>query len=1200
MTAPTRPRTGAQPGPASMAEAVAARAAMPDGRMYLSGIQALVHLPMLQQVRDAAAGHNTAGFISGYRGSPLGSLDQALWKAKQALADHRITFQPGVNEELAATAVWGSQQVNLFPGALYDGVFGMWYGKGPGADRSIDAFKHANAAGTSRLGGVLAVVGDDHGAKSSTLPHQSDHIFSASMIPVLNPANVQEFLDFGLHGWAMSRFSGCWVGMKAIADTVETSAAVELDPFRIDTRLPDDFDFPPDGVAIRWPDQPLAQELRLQRTKIYAAMAYAHLNQLNRVVINSPRPRLGIVTTGKSFLDVRQALDALGVDEALASEIGLCVLKIGMVWPLDAISIRHFAEGLEEILVVEEKRQVIEYQLKEQLYNWREDVRPRVIGKYDEAGEWEMPRHPWLLSAAGELTPAGIARVIAARIARFHTSERIRERLAFLDAKEAALAQPRSVAQRTPHYCSGCPHNVSTRVPEGSRALAGIGCHYMATWLNPEQTQTFSQMGGEGVAWVGQAPFTETKHVFANLGDGTYAHSGLLAIRQAVAARVPITYKILFNDAVAMTGGQPVEGTLTVAQIVRQVAAEGIERIVVVSDDPARSAAGLPRGIGVHHRRELDAVQRGLRDTPGVSILVYDQTCAAEKRRRRKRGTMADPARRVVINDRVCENCGDCSSKSNCMSVVPVETEFGRKREIDQSSCNKDLSCVEGFCPSFVTVEGGTLRRGRMRATDPASAEPELPEPRIAGSGSPYGILVTGVGGTGVVTIGALLGVAATLEGKGVVTLDMAGLAQKGGPVWSHIRIAASQQDLHASRIAAGEADLVLGCDIVVAVAEESLAKMQAGITRAVVNSDFSMTSDFVRTFALQSRKGDASTTRDPQFPLGEMEQQIAAAVGPGAADFVAGTRLATALLGDSIATNLFMVGYACQKGLLPVSARSILKAIEMNNAAVAMNSAAFAWGRRAALDGDGVESAAAPVEPGLRSRTISATLAEIVARRIAELTAHSGAGAARRYADLVEQVRAAEASRAPGRTGLAEAAARNLYKLMAYKDEYEVARLYAEPGFRERIRGMFEGDTRLVFNLAPPLMARRDRVTGEARKRAYGPWILPAFGLLARMRRLRGTPFDPFGHTEERRTDRRLIVQYQDLLREVVETLSPENHATAVALAAVPEAIRGYGHVRARHLVQAKRHEAQLLERLRGGSREAPPLPAPAMAVSA
>jgi indolepyruvate ferredoxin oxidoreductase len=1165
MERPPEPKDQAGPGPA-----------------YLSGIQALVRLPMLQRQRDTAAGLDTAGFISGYRGSPLGGLDQALWKAGAQLAEHRIHFQPGLNEDLAATAVWGSQQVNLFPGAKHDGVFALWYGKGPGADRSVDVFKHANAAGTSRHGGVLAVVGDDHGAKSSSLPHQSDHVFAASMIPVLNPAGVQELLDFGLHGWAMSRFSGCWIGLRALTDIVETSTGLLLDPHRVETRLPADFVMPPGGLSIRWPDPPLEQEYRLQHWKVYAAMAYARANRLNRVVIDSPRPRFGIVTSGKSYLDVLQALDALGIDAALAAEIGLRLYKVGMTWPLDGEGVRHFAEGLEEILVVEEKRQVIEYQLKEQLYNWREDVRPKVTGKYDEKGEWELPGGDWQLPAAGELTPALIARVIARRIGRFHTSDRIRECLDFLDAKEAALARPHTVVPRVPHYCSGCPHNTSTRVPEGSRALAGIGCHYMALWLNPDQTRTFSQMGGEGVPWIGQAPFTETKHVFANLGDGTYSHSGLLAIRQAVVAKVPITYKILVNDAVAMTGGQPVEGALTVPEIAHQVRAEGIGPIVVVTDDPARhSASALPAGVPVRHRRDLDAVQRELREYPGVSVLIYDQTCAAEKRRRRKRGLMPDPARRVVINDRVCEGCGDCSAKSNCMSVVPVETEFGRKRAIDQSSCNKDFSCLEGFCPSFVTIEGGGLRKGKAAA--PVSTEADsLPEPVIHPAERPYGILVAGVGGTGVVTIGALLGTAATLEGKGVSVLDMAGLAQKGGPVWSHIRVAARQDLLHASRIASGEADLLLGCDIVVAAADETLSKLHAGATRAVVNSDFAVTSDFVRSFAAQARTGDVATIRDPQFPLSAIEEQIAEAVGPGRAEFIAGTRLATALLGDSIAANLFMVGYACQKGLLPISPASILRAIEMNGAAVEMNQAAFLWGRRAALDLPAVERVATPPEALPDHRRLSADLDETIARRVAELTAYQDARYARRYADLLRRVREAETASAPGQAGLTEAVARGYYKLLATKDEYEVARLHTETGFLENLARSFEGDYRLVFHLAPPLWARPDPATGEPRKRAFGPWVLQAFKVLARLRRLRGTVLDPFRFSEDRKLDRRLLREYERLVEELVAALRPGNHALAVELAALPDQIRGYGPIRRRHAEHARRRETSLLEEFR------------------
>ena len=1196
------------PTDAAMPDTAQPPAARRTAAAYMSGIQALVELPMLQRARDLAAGRNTAGFVSGYRGSPLGTVDLSLMRDSRRLADSHVVFQPGVNEELAMTAVWGSQQVNLFPGAKYDGVFALWYGKGPGLDRSLDVLKHGNAAGSSAHGGVLIVAGDDHGAKSSTLPHQSDHVFAAAMVPVLNPSGVQEFIDFGLHGWAMSRFCGCWVGMRALTDTVETSASILLDPARLQMLIPADIVLPPDGLNIRWPDQPLAQELRLQTTKLYAAAAYARLNSLNRVVIDSPRARLGIITTGKSYLDVRQALAALGIDDARAADIGLRVYKVGMTWPLDAEGVREFAAGLEEVLVVEEKRQVLEYQLKEELYNWREDVRPRVVGKFDDSGEWAALRH-WQLPSAGELTPAMIARVIAARIAQFHDSDTIRARLAFIESKEADLARPRTGMARVPHYCSGCPHNTSTKVPEGSRALAGIGCHYMATWLDVEHTQTFSQMGGEGVPWVGQSPFTTTPHVFANMGDGTYSHSGLLAIRQAVSAGVNITYKVLFNDAVAMTGGQKVEAGLTVPQLVRQVQSEGVARALVVTDEPEKYHAGmLPAGVAVHHRRDLDAVQRTLRTQQGVSVLVYDQTCAAEKRRRRKRKEFPDPAKRVVINDRVCEGCGDCSNTSNCMSVAPLETEYGRKREIDQSSCNKDFSCVEGFCPSFVTVKGGKLRRGAPPAPvggmvsnggladagglDAPGAEahaetPEtdwnLPQPTLPDLAHPYGILVTGVGGTGIVTIGALLGTAATLEGRAASVLDMAGLAQKGGPVWSHIRIAAHQDVLFASRIAAGEADLVLGCDIVTAVADETLAKMREGFTRAVINRDFSVTSDFVRSFAAQARSGDVPHVPDQQFPKRAMEQQIADAVGPGRMDTIDGTRIATTLLGDSIATNLLMLGYAWQKGLIPVSESALMQAIEKNGAAVSMNKSAFRWGRRAAVDFSAVERAASPRLAPTSARILSETIGEVIARRVDDLTAYQNAGYARRYADRVARVQAAEAAAAPGQTELTDAVARYLYKLMAIKDEYEVARLYIATGFVQRVAGMFEGDYRLVFNLAPPIFARRDKVTGLPRKQEYGAWMLHAFRLLARLKSLRGTALDIFGRSEERRHDRAILAEYESLMDELCQRLTPENHAVAVELAALPNAIRGYGHIRARHILHATRRRQELIDQLNG-----------------
>ncbi|MCX7149025.1 MAG: indolepyruvate ferredoxin oxidoreductase family protein, partial [Rhodocyclales bacterium] len=932
------------------------------GRVFLTGVQALARLPMLQQAMDRSAGLHTAGYISGYRGSPLGGLDTALHAAAPFLKAADITFQPGVNEDLAATAIWGTQQLHFFPQPKFDGIFSMWYGKGPGVDRCGDVFKHANLAGTARHGGVLVIAGDDPSARSSAVAHQSEHMFSACGIPVLAPADLQEYLDFGLHGWAMSRYSGCWVAMKVTSDTAESSAIVEVDPGRLKIVIPYDFHLPPDGVHIRWPDPPLAQEHRLMEFKVYAAIAYARANRLNRIIFDSPRPRLGIIACGRAYLDVRQALDDLGIDQAYAADIGLRLFKVGMPWPLEADSVRHFAEGLEEILVVEEKRQIIEYQLKEMLYNWREDVRPRVVGKFDETGEWPVPLHRWLLPPTAELTPAIVARAIAARIGRFHTAERITAHLAFLDEQTRALSRPRVALVRTPYFCPGCPHNQSTKVPEGSCALGGVGCHLMAVSMG-RNTVTIAQMGGEGATWLGVSGHSGTQHIFANLGDGTYFHSGLLAIRAAVAGKINITYKLLFNDAVAMTGGQPLDGTLTVPQLTRQLAAEDVKRIVVMSDEPEKyaSVTDFAPGILIRHRDELDATQRELRETPGVTALIYDQTCAAEKRRRRKRGLFPDPAVRVFINEMVCEGCGDCSIKSNCLAVIPVETEFGRKRAIDQSSCNKDYSCVDGFCPSIVTVHGGTMRRGR--ALESGAAEfAGLPEPAPTKLSEPYGILVAGVGGTGVVTIGALLGMAAHLEGKGVTVLDMTGLAQKGGAVMSHVRIADQQSQLHSTRIATGQAMLLLGCDIVVAVSDDTLSKTSASLTQAIVNTGQAITGDFIRN-------------PDHAFPVGAMEQAIVNAVGTDAATFIDASRLAARLMGNSIVTNIFMLGYAFQRGLIPLSSAALLRAIELNGATVEENRRAFSWGRRTAIDPRGVEALVAAGENSAPSRKLSVNL---------------------------------------------------------------------------------------------------------------------------------------------------------------------------------------------------------------------------------
>ena len=1143
--------------------------ALDHGRVFLTGVQALARLPLLQHQRDQAAGLNTAGYVSGYRGSPLGGLDQALQAAEPYLKPQHITFQPGVNEDIAATAIWGTQQLHFFPQPKYDGVFAMWYGKGPGVDRCGDVFKHGNHAGSAKHGGVLLIAGDDHSARSSAVAHQSEHMFSACGIPVLAPAGLQEYLDFGLHGWAMSRYSGCWVAMKVTSDTVESSATVAVDPERVRIVLPEDFALPQDGVSIRWPDPPLAQERRMQEFKVYAAIAYARANGLNRMIIDSPRPRLGIIACGKAYLDVRQALDDLGIDEAHAAEIGLRLFKVGMPWPLEADSVRHFAEGLEEILVVEEKRQIIEYQLKEMLYNWREDVRPRVVGKFDESGEWPVPHSQWLLPPTSELTPALVARAIAARIGRFHTSEKIRERLAFLEAKEKAMAKPRLALLRTPYFCPGCPHNQSTKVPEGSCALGGVGCHLMAVWMG-RNTVTISQMGGEGATWLGTAPHSGTQHIFANMGDGTYYHSGIVAIRAAIASGVNITYKLLYNDAVAMTGGQPVDGPLTVPQVTRQLAAEGVARIIVMSDEPEKyqGVHDFAPGIDIRHREQLEATQRELREIPGVTALIYDQTCAAEKRRRRKRGTYPDPDLRVFINELVCEGCGDCSVKSNCLAVVPVETEFGRKRAIDQFSCNKDYSCLDGFCPSLVTVRGGKVRRGRTAAT-PADAFASLPEPALPALARPYGILVAGVGGTGVVTIGALVGMAAHLEGKGATVLDMTGLAQKGGAVMSHIRIAQRQDDLYSARITTGEANLVLGCDIIVTVSDDALSKTATGVTRAIVNSGRAITGDFLRN-------------PDHAFPVSAMEQSVVDAVGPDQAEFLDAGRLATLLLGHSIATNIFMLGYAWQKGLVPLSAEALLRAIELNGAAVEENRRAFNWGRRAAHDPAGVEAIAQGGEAKLPTHRFSESLDETIARRVAFLTDYQNTAYAERYAERVRRVRAGKA--AP----LADAVARNYFKLLAYKDEYEVARLFADAEFGQSLDAAFEGDYRLDFHVTLPWQ-RPAQDGAEPKKHRFGPWLLPAMRLLAKFRFLRGSALDPFARIPERKEERRLIADYERLVDDLIARYEQVDPEAALALARLPESIRGYGPVKERAIAQARATQAELEGKLLRRTPEVP-----------
>ncbi len=1136
-----------------------------SGRVYLTGTQALVRLPMMQRQRDQAAGLNTAGYISGYRGSPLGGFDQALWQAKRFIKNNHIEFQPGVNEDLAATAIWGTQQIHLYPGARYDGVFGMWYGKGPGVDRSGDALKHANYAGTAPHGGVMALAGDDHMAKSSTTAHQSEPAFIAAGIPVIHPAGVQEYLDLGLHTFAMSRYSGLWVGFKIISETADSSASVHVDPHRIDIRMPTDFALPPDGVHIRWPDDWLGQERRTFTVKQPAALAYWRANRLDRLMMGEADARFGIVTVGKSYLDVRQALDDLGIDESEARRLGIAVYKVALVWPLETDGATAFALGKREVLVVEEKRAIIEPQLKDALFNAPADRRPVVVGKVDERGQK-------LLKSDGELTPYEIALALVARFGLDSFSAHTRQRFDALQRRTGRQIRNEAGLARVPYFCSGCPHNSSTKVPEGSMAMAGIGCHTLAIGMD-RNTKTFTHMGAEGAPWIGARHFSDMPHVFQNMGDGTYFHSGYLAVRQAAAVDANITYKILFNDAVAMTGGQPHDGNVRPWTISQQVHAEGVRRIALVSDEPDKYPVGTEWAPGVtfHHRSELDDVQRSLREWKGVSVLIYDQTCAAEKRRRRKRGTFPDPARRAFINQAVCEGCGDCSVQSNCLSVVPVETELGTKRAIDQSSCNKDFSCVNGFCPSFVTIEGGGVRKGKAEMKSAvATQEPEMPPapvlPTVADK--PYGMLITGIGGTGVVTIGAILGMAAHIEGKGATVLDQLGMAQKGGAVISHVRIGADPETLHAVRLGAGGASLLLGCDLVVSASADALARLEAGRSRAIVNTHQTITGEFTRH-------------PDLAFPANTLRLSIEAAAGGEACEFLEATEIATALMGDSIATNMFMLGYAYQKGLVPLGHDAIEQAIELNGAAVAMNRNAFRWGRRAAHDRAAIETLITPpddkVVPFARP---SRTLDELVAARIEHLTRYQDAALAGRYRTLVDKVRTAE--RKTGETDLALAVARNYAKLLTYKDEYEVARLYADPAFQAAIERQFEGDYTIRFHLAPPLLASRDPKTGHLVKQAFGPWMMPAFRLLAKLKGLRGTAFDLFGYTAERRTERALISEYETLVDELLKGLSPANHPLAVKLASLPDEIRGYGHVKDASIEKARRKLVEMLHQWR------------------
>ena len=1126
-----------------------------SGHIFLTGIQALVRLPMAQIRRDRAQGLNTSAFISGYRGSPLGGYDQQLHAARHHLDQYGIKFQPGVNEDLAATAIWGSQQLNLSPGAKYDGVVGIWYGKGPGVDRCGDVFRHGNAAGSAAKGGVLCLAGDDHGAKSSTVPHQSDHAFISALMPYLYPSSIHEMIEMGLLGIAMSRYSGCWVGMKVITETVETTAEIDLSDEMTPFKIPTDFEMPPGGLNLRWPDDRFAQDKRLQDYKGFAAIAFARANNVNRVVMDSPNPRFGIMASGKSYEDVRQALRELGITEEVAAKIGLRLYKIGMPWPLEPEGVRKFAVGLEEIFIVEERREIVENQVKQELFNWRDDVRPRIVGKMDDHDKRFLP-------FAEELSVASLATSLTERLLRLNLNPEIAEMLRakadWFNGRQASQVQAIAPVTRTPYFCSGCPHNTSTKVPQGSRAFAGIGCHFMSLWMD-RNTETFTHMGGEGVPWVGIAPFTKENHIFANLGDGTYFHSGSLAIRQAVASKANITYKILYNDAVAMTGGQKHDGDLSPQQITFQLHSEGIREIYLVSENPdAYPASTIAPGTKLAHRDELENVMKTLRETPGCSAIVFVQTCAAEKRRRRKRGLMEDPQRRVMINSAVCEGCGDCSVQSNCISVEPLETELGRKRTINQSSCNKDYSCVKGFCPSFVSIDGGKLRK---RAPVDLGNLGDIPEPAHRVSlDKTYNVAVGGVGGTGVLTVGALLGMAAHIEGKASMILDMSGLAQKGGAVLSHVRLSQNTDDVRCSRIVTGTADLLIAADEVVAVAKDTITLCESGRTTGVINTHLIPIADFIhqRDFNFQRRKVnsvlEASLRKESVF-----------------FDF---THAAEGLLGDAIATNLMMLGYAYQQGLLPVSSEAILRAIELNAVSVKMNTLAFQLGRLASVDPKRL-AAMMKDEEAAPKTLAEMSLDEVIAHRTALLTDYQNAALAARYTDLVSRVRKAAEGGGYG-DALPRAVAVNYAKLLAYKDEYEVARLYTDGKFAQRIAEQFEGEFKVSYHLAPPILPGTD-ASGRPLKRQFGAWMLPMFRVLAKLRGLRGTALDVFGYSAERKMERGLIESYERDVASALAALSPLTHDIAVELLSVPDQIRGYGPVKEKSVADAKVRHAKL-----------------------
>lgn len=1127
-----------------------------EGRVFLTGTQALVRIPLVQAQLDKKNGLNTGGFISGYRGSPLGGYDQALWGAKKLLDQNNVEFIPAINEDLAATLVLGTQQVETDPDKTVDGVFSIWYGKGPGVDRAGDALKHGNTYGSSPHGGVLVVAGDDHGCVSSSMPHQSDVAFMAWFMPTINPTSLDEYEEFGLWGYALSRYSGMWVGFKAISETVESASSVELKPLP-EFKTPDDFTPPPEGLHYRWPDLPGPQlETRIEH-KLAAVQAFARANPIDKKILSAANPVFGIVSTGKAHQDLMEALDLLGLTEMRLQSLGIEIFKIGMVWPLERKGILDFIHGKQEILVIEEKRGIIESQIKEAMSEPDRPGEVLITGKQDENGQ---PLIPYV----GELSPSLLAPYLAARLSRLFDLNFDAE-LAQIKESGVTVSDPGGV-RRIPYFCSGCPHNSSTKVPEGSKALAGIGCHFMASWMG-RNTESLIQMGGEGVNWASKSRFTGKGHIFQNLGEGTYFHSGSMAIRQSIAAGANITYKILFNDAVAMTGGQPVDGQITVPAIAQQVSSEGARRVVVLSDEPEKykgHEGQFPKGVTFHHRDELDAVQRELREIPGTTVLIYDQTCAAEKRRRRKRGQFPDPAKRVMINHHVCEGCGDCSVQSNCLSIVPRDTEMGTKRQIDQSSCNKDFSCVKGFCPSFITVEGGQLRKPKAQSADAMLQQLEtIASPLITPINGTYDLLVSGVGGTGVVTVGALITMAAHLEGKGSSVLDFMGFAQKGGAVLSYVRLANTPDKIHQVRIDHGRADALIACDMVVASSAKALDVLRHNHTKAVINLAEMATADHV-------------LYRDADMESQKRVRLLADAVGDSQFNTLNANDYALKLLGDTVFSNVMMLGYAWQQGLIPVSKTALMRAIELNGVAVEKNKTAFNWGRLAAAQPDFVEKSVSPA-----AVLSPETLDEKIQRLSQALVTYQSQSFADTYLQQIDAIRALDKKLGNQNEALTVTVATQLHRLMAVKDEYEVARLFTETDFIDEVDRTFEGDYKIHFNFAPPLLSGKV-INGRPVKRTFGPWMLKSLRMLAKMRGIRHTMLDPFRFTADRKLDKALLANYQQDITRLLKDTTQQNYELALQIANLPKEIRGFGPVREAAAEKAAKQRDALLAQLK------------------